>query len=1021
MEQPTEYVDIEMVECNNLSSVQRLGGNKTSNATWTNRLGKNLNLKRGDTLSLEYSFINERGCGVPNAVEIEGKDLNIDKNFYYTEIKSEGEMALNDYPLKMDRAKHQTAQLVLKPKRLKDNELNIETNYYCNTNGEGYYFLPRRFVAKKTERYRLEANQAQNQFLRNMDNITKEYWTGNDDTTTGRCFYERGNNVNATETADLYSICISDMLLFTDTSVKGKYGYYKPKSDGGRLTILVRDQWIQEYNYSVETKAYWDNLPTARDPCAGNYSLYQELIEVELPIGYNSPQNIAEIITEKLQEAQPEEKHFIQDIGTPTSIQEWVNLFSTKTYKPFNCANFYSNEEDSWVKYLTNNPVADIHALDYDASYQYIGVKRPDLFTLGRDCNSYDDKIFIKNAINGQTLYGRQSKVVSSWEWSVPQLEKLSKLFIAQGEYPELFEGNELFFSNADAPEVRLNNSRFLHWNRYDDATGNINDKLGYDNYEDKGHNRNSMPFFFYYNKNNEGRYTDGTSNQNLSYGFATKTLIGDKYYITFHPELFTNGIMEYLFTFNDTIVADTHQIGWDYHFNAYSTIACQLYSGYLDYTYDDNINYGLASLVNKTAEYNDFRYKKTNNIGALISKTYLGANNCSVIYDENGHFALTELHTAENVGQPYNAGDISDPSSVNYNPILTNAKDECYKINKKLQLWSWSPDMKPYKSTSKAYGLISGKLTLGTEIWFDDTLAQRHMWTMTETSATSKLVGWGEKDYEPNNPAIDPYSIIDSQCGIILNLGNSYTEETFSNGLLGIMGFSYEQFNPTEITEANNITARITTQNYLNLKYITTNSELVETETKNFVVNQYGAVQYTTQIPTPLMYEGWINPIGGNTKDAGSGANIGGGEADRVSGYSLYPVIVEATGSINIRASRLPRRMIRPYYCIRSDLLLSSSNSYIGGRDGNAILPICGVVNKENGFGDYFFANESPTTFTITKDNSVCEITTSITNPDQSPANVDEGCCVIYRIERNKVLDNSIIQELLQQATKKK
>ena len=111
---------------------------------------------------------------------------------------------------------------------------------------------------------------------------------------------------------------------------------------------------------------------------------------------------------------------------------------------------------------------------------------------------------------------------------------------------------------------------------------------------------------------------------------------------------------------------------------------------------------------------------------------------------------------------------------------------------------------------------------------------------------------------------------------------------------------------------------------------------------------------------------------------------------------------------------------MIRPYYCIRSDLLLSSSNNYIGGRDGNAILPIVGLVNKENGFGDYFFSEGNGTTFTITKDNSVCEITTTITNPDQSLANLDDGCCVIYKIEREKVLDNSIIQELIQASQNK-
>ena len=93
---------------------------------------------------------------------------------------------------------------------------------------------------------------------------------------------------------------------------------------------------------------------------------------------------------------------------------------------------------------------------------------------------------------------GTQRRII--YEYTEPNLQKLSKLFIAQGQYPELFNGNDIFFG-ADPYVVTYDNSRFLHINRYDDSTGNIDTKLGYDNYEDKGQNRNSMPLFFYYDK----------------------------------------------------------------------------------------------------------------------------------------------------------------------------------------------------------------------------------------------------------------------------------------------------------------------------------------------------------------------------------------------------------------------------------------------------------------------------------------------------------------------------------------
>ena len=67
-----EYEDIKIVECNNLSSVQYQGGNQESNSLFTCKLGENIELKRGDKVNLEYSYINEKGCGLPDAIEIKG-------------------------------------------------------------------------------------------------------------------------------------------------------------------------------------------------------------------------------------------------------------------------------------------------------------------------------------------------------------------------------------------------------------------------------------------------------------------------------------------------------------------------------------------------------------------------------------------------------------------------------------------------------------------------------------------------------------------------------------------------------------------------------------------------------------------------------------------------------------------------------------------------------------------------------------------------------------------------------------
>ena len=384
----------------------------------------------------------------------------------------------------------------------------------------------------------------------------------------------------------------------------------------------------------------------------------------------------------------------------------------------------------------------------------------------------------------------------------------------------------------------------------------------------------------------------------------------------------------------------------------------------------------------------------------------YLGANNPSIVYDETSHFGFKDLHTPENVGQTFNAGSNAD----------TNAKDNatastiCYKMNKRLQYWSYTPEMKPYKvAEEKAYGVVAGALA-GADIEND---RQTITDSQVKEDYTNNTITWGEETYSKLNQAITPYAIMDAHGGISLNVGGSYDEETFNDGLFGLLGFTYKQTHPSLINNVNNRLARITNTNLYNLEWITTNAQIVETQIQNFVVNRYGAIMFSGQVPTPIILEGWVNQKPGET----------GGTAKhpaRLSSYTIYPPIVETTSSIVVTGELLPRRMVRPYYCIRSDLVLHERQKYIGGKDSGDKLPIIAVVNKENGDGDYFFSVDSPIQFTITNDMNISSIKTSIHDPDQSLASVGDGCCVVYRVERNKVLDNSIVEEILKNKMKK-
>ena len=1003
----SQYTDIEMIECNNQSSVQHLSGNDTSPATYTNKLGTNIALKRGDRISMEYCFINNRGCGTPDGIEIKGDNLETStKTFYISKVEGAGEQPIQNRT-RMETNMIQTAKWEPVTKELTEDKIFTEVNYYHSTNGEGYYFLPRRFIPTQL---RIRAGPT-NKVLSESVSETDLLWTQYDTIANGRCFHERGI------LGDVNSMVTSDMMLIVNPDLSPE-AIYKPRNDGGRMTILVRDVMIQSKAFNAETTAYWDNRLI--EPCAGNYILYQELLEMSMPIGFNSPANISSSLTQQIQKKSATVEYFRNDGGSTNLPIKWGQTESTATYKPFNCAWSGGNGDANFTEYMKSADTGSQLAMDYDSSYQYIGVKRPDIFIAGRatSLGGFVSDNKIQNTIDGSATNNILSPIVTSWEWGSDILKKLSSLFVAQGEYPEMFVENTAIF--GDGSEVNINTSRFLHINRY------VGTVLGTDNMITEAINKTTLPIFFKYDKTLEGVDTNGVSTTNLSYGFATKTLLNGKYYITLHPELI-GGIRPYIFQYTPNIVKDTRQIGWDWHFNAYSTVATQLFSGYPTYSYDDLYSYGVRAqtptigppIDGKTPPTKQDLYFKSINISHLLSKTYLGTNNGAVEYDETGHFNFSDLHTSENIGNAFNSGD-----NAQSNPIVAGNEKICYKINKRLNHWSYTPEMKPYVPTTGdiSYGVKADKL-IASEIWnekgtaIDDGVVKE----LGQFSGATQIqdnffVGWGAEAYSPLNLNILPYSIMDSQCGIILNLGNSFPEDSFNDSLLGVLGFTYKQFNPSTIDSGNNITARISSKNIFNLKYVTTNSDILTTSLSDLVVNRYGAIQYTSQVPVPLVLEGWINRNHGNTFTNGSTTRAPDGDPARDAGFLIYPPVVEEASSIKVRSELLPRRMVRPYYTIRSDILSLGNNKYIGGRDSNAKLPIIAIVNKENGFGDYYFSVDSPMIFTINQDTMLSSITTSIHDPNQSGSDVGDGCAVIYKVERDKILDNNIIQEILEE-----
>ena len=471
----SEYTDTRIIECNNQSSSEVRAGNLTSPASFTNKLDNSLQLKRGDKVSVDYCFVNERGCGTPNAVEIKG--ISLDKNKTWNIIKkvSRGEEPVSTRT-RMETAQYQSLKPEPITKTLRDDEAYVETNYYKETNCEGYYFLPRRFAYADlitTEpnitaindpslkdiyyglKYTKVAHPGGGTALNTLSPQFPIWWDGVDTYDGGRCFKETGYQ----DGDDVYSICMADYQLFYD-SPKTK-GYYRPRNEGHRFTIICREEMIQAKNYDADTTDYWVNdiAVNSIDPALGKYNIYNELIELSLPIGFNSPENIATRMTEQLQQTQEEEYYSLQDHGLPKTDLIWTSTISTNTFKPFNCAWFGGNGKDQYTSYTNDAGAGHLDSLNYDCSYQYLGVKRPDLFIAGRETMiNGGTQYFIKNDITGSAIDNILSEVITGIEWTKPNLEKLSTLFKIQSRYPELWKDNPILTGT----DYTITNSRFL-------------------------------------------------------------------------------------------------------------------------------------------------------------------------------------------------------------------------------------------------------------------------------------------------------------------------------------------------------------------------------------------------------------------------------------------------------------------------------------------------------------------------------------------------------------------------------
>lgn len=481
---------------------------------------------------------------------------------------------------------------------------------------------------------------------------------------------------------------------------------------------------------------------------------------------------------------------------------------------------------------------------------------------------------------------------------------------------------------------------------------------------------------FFDFNESRENENTGfGTRYDDLRYGFGVQVTIGKKYFIGFRFDTNVGGMSSEWFNASGIMNLETSSraIGFDSHFNSYGNAFINLSNGMAG-PFGSVYNGSATDVGSLTPEYYQTYLDRTRREG------YDNASNATEPIEPT-QFRLTKAMNEIYIGAN--------------NPII-EFDGETSRFQFKL--------LHTEETIQQPTGLTTQSTGVGIPVYKINKVINQHNYSPSFTPYSYNYVG-SEVLLDPN---IAPYSIMDAHSGIFIE-DFCVDEANWKNSVWELLGFTYEQLHRTTDTRLERVTATGLQSNVATTNALIESSQLAQyRKDKNKIViyDPVGNNYPLYKITQPRWYG----------KNASNNLYIN-ETSSALGGLNIFAEISQNCSSTTIRAEKLPRKMLNPIYTIRSDLL---SSGYIGGREGNSTLPIIAVCPKNSGYGD-FYTGEGGEEFTNTIPRTIQNITTTITNPDGSPARVDDSCCVIYRIQKSKQDNSQLYQQILQQQNQKK
>ena len=123
----------------------------------------------------------------------------------------------------------------------------------------------------------------------------------------------------------------------------------------------------------------------------------------------------------------------------------------------------------------------------------------------------------------------------------------------------------------------------------------------------------------------------------------------------------------------------------------------------------------------------------------------------------------------------------------------------------------------------------------------------------------------------------------------------------------------------------------------------------------------------------------------------------------------NIFNVVLSSETAL-IFARNLPNKLVFPYWLIYSDIIEGIEFHSVEDGERNNIIAVC---NRAYISGDFAMSFATDYVFTATRDYVITGITTQILNPDLTPADIDDKTTVIYKIQKPIPMFNQSIENL--------